>query len=134
MKIKLNTKQIEDVRREIEETDRKKFDLDDISGVFRMLQYWPKSFGSGEEKIKSVTELSDGYLCRVNRRFHDSMKEFLKEVRTRRFSGEMRERKVQGAIKKYERLIKEAKEEKGEEADKKKDKKAKEEKDPSKKP
>ncbi len=112
MKIKLNTEQIEDLRREIEETDRKKFDMSDVSEVFRMLQYWSKSVGTGEEKIKSVTELSDGYLCRVNRAFHDSMKEFLKQVRSRRFSDHMKERKVKGAIGKYERLIKEAEEEK----------------------
>ena len=113
MKIKLNTEQIEDLRRELEETDRKKFDMSDISDVFRMLQYWSKSVGTGEEKIKSVTELPDGYLCRVNRTFHDSMKEFLRQVRTRRFSDQMKKRKVQGAIKKYERLIKESEEEKG---------------------
>jgi hypothetical protein len=114
----LNTEQIEDLRRELEETDRKKFDMSDISDVFRMLQYWSKSVGAGEEKIKSVTELTDGYLCRVNRTFHDSMKEFLRQVRTRRFSDQMKERKVQGAVKKYERLMKEAEEEKSKEAEK----------------
>lgn len=118
MKIKLNTEQIEDLRRELEETDRKKFDMSDVSDVFRMLQYWSKSVGAGEEKIKSVTELTDGYLCRVNRTFHDSMKEFLRQVRKRRFSDQMKERKVQGTVKKYERLMKEAEEEKSKEAEK----------------
>lgn len=120
MKIKLNTKQIEDLRREIEETDRKKFDMADTAGVFRMLRYWSKSVGTGEEKIKSVTELPDGYLCRVNRIFHDSMKNFLKQARSRRFSDQMRERKVQGTVKKYERLIKEAEEEKAKESEEEK--------------
>ena len=108
MKIKLNLKQIEEVRRGLMETDRKDFDLSDISQVFRMLQYWAKSAGAGKEKIKSVTELPDGYLCRVNEKFHDSMKTYLKESRERRFSEEMKERKIQGTLDKYERLMKEA--------------------------
>jgi len=113
MKIKLNTKQIATVMRELKETDRKSFDVSDVSGVFRMLQYWAKSAGTGEEKIKTITELPDGYLCRVNRKFHDSMKEYLKEAKTRRFSEQMKELKVQATVEEYDRLMKEAEEKKG---------------------
>jgi hypothetical protein len=113
MKIKLNMKQITDIKREIKETDRKSFDLSDISEVFRMLQYWAKSAGTGDEKIKTITELPDGYLCRVNEKFHDSMKEYLRQARMRRFSEQIKEVKVQETIEKYDRLIKEAEEKKG---------------------
>ncbi|RJP64096.1 MAG: hypothetical protein C4532_19950 [Candidatus Abyssobacteria bacterium SURF_17] len=112
MKIKLNMKQMQEVRNKLRETDRKDFDLTDISEVFRMLKYWAKSIGAGEEKIKSVTELADGYLCRVNEKFHDTMKAYLKQIREQRFSEGMKERKVQGALDKYDRLIREAEEKK----------------------
>ncbi|MBI4831069.1 MAG: hypothetical protein HY801_05845 [Candidatus Lindowbacteria bacterium] len=112
MKIKLNKGQIEDVRRELKETDRKDFDIGDIPQVFRMLQYWAQCVGAGEAKIKSVTELSDGYLCRVNEKFHDLMKAYLKDVRSRRFNEEMKERKTQSVVDKYDRLIREAEEKK----------------------
>jgi len=105
MKIKLNIKQIEDIRRELAETDRKKFDLSEVSQVFRMLQYWSKSVGGKEAKIKSVTELGDGFLCRVNPEFRNLMKEYLKETRERRFSEEMKERKARAAMDKYKHIL-----------------------------
>ena len=105
MKIKLNLKQIEDVRRELEETDRRKFKISEVSQVFRMLQYWSKSVGGKNAKIKSVTELGDGFLCRVNRNFRDQMKEYLKETRSRRFSEEMKERKAKAAVEKYKHIL-----------------------------
>jgi hypothetical protein len=120
MKIKLNMKQVTDIMREIKETDRKTFDLSDVSEVFQMLKYWAKSAGTGDEKIKTITELPDGYLCRVNEKFHDSMKEYLKQSRMRRFSEQIKEVrahetivKAQETIEKYDRLIKEAEERKG---------------------
>jgi len=113
MKIKLNMKQITNVMRELKETDRKSFDLSDVSDVFRMLQYWAKSAGTGEEKIKNITELPDGYLLRVNRKFHDSMKEYLKQTGMRRFSEQMRDLKAQETAEKYDRLIKESEQRKG---------------------
>jgi hypothetical protein len=112
MKIKLNAEQVEDIRRELKETDRKEFDTSDIPQVFQMLQYWAQCVGAGKAKIKSVTELPGGFLCRVNERFHDIMKEYLKDVRSRRFSEDMKERKKQSVINKYERLMKEAEEKK----------------------
>jgi hypothetical protein len=112
MKIKLNSKQIAKVARELKETDRRNFDLKDVGEVFKMLQYWAKAVGTGEEKIQSVTELPDGYLCRVNRKFHDTMKHYIREAGAKRFSDQMKEVKVQEALEKYDRLIKEAKERK----------------------
>ena len=107
MKIKLNLRQLEDVRRELQETDRKKFEIKEVSQVFRMLQYWSKSVGSTTAKIKSVTELGDGFLCRVNRDFRDLMKEYLKEIRSRRISEELKERKVKAAMDKYKHILEE---------------------------
>lgn len=112
MKIKLNSKQIAKVARELKETDRKNFDVKDVGEVFKMLQYWTKSVGTGEEKIQSVTELPDGYLCRVNRKFRDSMKDYIRDVGARKFSEQMKDVKVQETLDKYDRLIKEAKERK----------------------
>lgn len=113
MKIKLNLKQIESLRREIKEGSRKNFDLQDVSQVFKMLQYWVKAFGSGEEKIQSIAELGDGYLCRVNRKFRDSMKQFLREAKSRRLSEQMKERESERVLEEYERLIEEAEEKHG---------------------
>ena len=120
MKIKLNTNQIEEICRELKESDRKDFDISEVADVFRMLQYWAKTVGSGKEKIKSVAQRPDGYLCRVNQTFRDSMKEFLKETRERRHSEEkeersvrMKEKKIKETVERYDRLIKEAEEEKG---------------------
>jgi hypothetical protein len=111
MKIKLNLKQIETIRKQLEETDRKKYDTSDISQVFRMLQYWSKCIGGDETKIKSVTELPDGFLCRVNSQFRDSMKAFLRQARPQRAEEEIEDSK-QGSlienVQRYERLIKEA--------------------------
>lgn len=110
MKIKLNMKQIAVVARELKETDRKTFDLADVGQVFKMLQYWCKTAGTGEEKIQSVTELPDGYLCRVNRKFRDAIKNYIRASGSRRLSDQMKEMKVQGTLAKYDRLIKEAEE------------------------
>jgi hypothetical protein len=113
MKIKLNLKQIESLRRELEETDRKRFDISDVSEVFRMLQYWSKSIGRKEAKIKSITELGDGYLCRVNSTFRESMKGFLKDIRSREHEEKIREAEERGiprTASKLERLIMEAEE------------------------
>jgi len=108
MKIKLNLRQLEDVRRELQATDRKKFEIKEVSQVFRMLQYWSKSVGGKTAKIKSVTELGDGFLCRVNREFRDLMKEYLRETRSRRLSEELKERKVRAAMDKYKHILEES--------------------------
>lgn len=114
MKIKLNLKQIEDIRRKLEETDRKKFDIADISHVFRMLQYWSKCVGGKETKIKSVTALPDGYLCRVNSSFREAMKGYLKQARSGEIDEEGMDETEKGGMltntARYERLIKEAEE------------------------
>ncbi len=113
MKIKLNKKQIENIRRELKETERRGFETDDVSHVFRMLQYWAKSVGVGEAKIQSVAELPDGYLCRVNSKFRESMKAFLKRVRERRLEKGVqlkKEKEMQATAEKYDQLIKESKE------------------------
>jgi hypothetical protein len=112
MKIKLNRKQVAAVARELKETDRKNFNPADVEEVFKMLQYWTKTVGSGEGKIQSVTELPDGYLCRVNSKFHDSIKAYIKQAGSRKFSEQMKEMKIQETVDKYDRLIKEAEEDK----------------------
>ena len=84
MKIKLNHKQIESIRRELKKTERRGFKLDDVSQVFRMLQYWSKSIGGKDVKIQSVAELADGYMCRVNSKFRERMKAYLKHIRQQR--------------------------------------------------
>ena len=113
MKIKLNRKQIENIRCELEETDRKQFNISEVSEVFKMLQYWSKSIGGEETKIKSVTELPDGYLCRVNSKFRDSMKGFLKDIRSRQHEEKIRgaeEKGIPRTATKFERLIMQAEE------------------------
>lgn len=108
MKVKLNLKQMHVLRREIKENSRKDFDITDLAEVFKMLKFWTKSFGTGEEKIKSITELPDGYLCRVNKKFHDTMKDFIREAKSRRYAEELKQRTAE----EYDRLIKEAEEQK----------------------
>ncbi len=115
MKIKLNLEQIEDVSQELKDTDRKKFDTSEVSEIFRMLKYWSKTVGGKETKIKSVTMMADGYLCRVNHKFRDSMKVFLKDVRSRRFNEEMKEMKARATINKYDKLMGDAEEGKSDE-------------------
>jgi hypothetical protein len=117
MKIKLNSKQIEKIRRQLGETDRKQFDTSDVFEVFKMLQYWSRCIGGDEVKIKSVTELADGYLCRVNSKFREVMKAFLKQGRSHHSEKEipdedMTEKKegILGNADRYERLIREAEE------------------------
>ena len=113
MKIKLNQKQIENIRRELEETDRRRYDISDVSEIFKMLVYWSKSFGGNDTKIKSVTELPDGYLCRVNSKFRESMKGFLKDIRSRQLEEKLREGEERGiprTANKFERLVMEAEE------------------------
>lgn len=114
MKIKLNLKQIETIRRKLEETDRKKFSATDLSEVFRMLQYWSKSVGEEETKIKSITALPDGYLCRVNNSFRETMKKYLKRTLPEDDREEGTDKGEPGQIlantKRYEQLIKEAEE------------------------
>jgi hypothetical protein len=110
MKVKLNTKQIADIYRELKETDRKKFDLSEVTEVFRMLQYWSKSVAGGEAKIKSIAELPDGFLCRVNKTFHTTMKEYLRGSRHRRAEAQIEELAKRQAATEYDRLIKEAEE------------------------
>ncbi len=109
MKVKLNKKQIENIRRELKETERRKYDTDDVAEVFRMLQYWAKSIGGGEAKIQSVAQLSDGYRCRVNPKFRDLMKAFLKRIRAQKIEEATRikkERDMQANVDEYDRLIK----------------------------
>ena len=115
MKIKLNLKQIEIIRRRLEETDRKKFDTSDVSEVFKMLQYWSRCIGGDKTRIKSVTDVADGYLCRVNSKFREVMKHFLKQGRSRPSEkeiadDEMTEKKggILDDAQRYERLIREA--------------------------
>jgi hypothetical protein len=112
MKIKLNTKHIAVVAQGLKETDRKNFDLVDVGQVFKMLQYWAKTAGAGKAKIQSVTELPDGFLCRVNRKFHDMMKTYIKEIGSKRFGEQVKEMKVRDTLEKYDRLIQEAEDEK----------------------
>jgi len=111
MKIKLNNKQIENIRRELKEIDRRNYKTEDVAEVFKMLQYWAKSATAGDAKIKSVTELPDGYLCRVNSKFRESMKAYLKKARQHRFEEGARtkkEREMQENAERYEQLIEEA--------------------------
>ena len=113
MKIKLNLKQINNISRELQETDRKKYDLDEVSDVFKMLQYWAKTVGGGDPKIKSIVELGDGYLCRVNPTFQDTMKMYLKDIQVRRTAEFSKEKRQQDTMEEYERLIKEAEKQEG---------------------
>jgi hypothetical protein len=111
MKVKLNSKQIELIRRELKETDRRSFNTDDVSEVFKMLKYWGKSIGKGEAKIKTVAELADGYLCRVNTTFRKTMKEYIKQIRERKaqeYQQEKQEKEMQYNAEKYDQLIREA--------------------------
>ncbi len=110
MKIKLNSRQIAEVSRRIQESDRKTFSVDDVTEVFRMLRYWIKSHGSGEEAIKSIVELPDGYVCRVNRKFRDSMKAFFKERRALELAEDVKELEEKETLSKYDQLIREAEE------------------------
>ena len=113
MKIKLNKKQIEDIRREITATERRNHKIDDVFDVFKMLQYWTKSLGGKETKIKSVTELEGGYLCRVNSAFRDRMKAYLKQIRQRKaqeYTEAKKEREMQEVADRYDDLIREAEE------------------------
>lgn len=113
MKVKLNSKQIELIRRELKETERRSFQTEDVSQVFRMLQYWGKCIGKGEAKIKTVVELPDGFLCRVNSTFRERMKEYLKQIREHKAEEHLRakqEREMQENAERYDRLIREAEE------------------------
>ena len=56
MKIKLNTKQIADISRELKETDRKNFDVTEVTQVFRMLQYWSKTIGAVSRSNEGIPE------------------------------------------------------------------------------
>lgn len=111
MKVKLNHRQIETIRRGLKESERRSYKPDDVSDVFRMLQYWAKSIGAGEARIQSVAELSDGYLCRVNSKFRDRMKAYLKDARAQgieKYRLAEKEKEMQENAEKYERLIREA--------------------------
>jgi hypothetical protein len=115
MRVKLNSKQIETIRKGLKETERRSFKADDVPDVFRMLQYWSKSVGGGETKIVSLAELPDGYLCRVNSKFRERMKAYLKEARSERMAEKAKEsrlvkkeREMQENAEKYDQLIKEA--------------------------
>ena len=113
MKIKLNHKQIESIRLEIKKTERRGFKLDDVSQVFRMLQYWSKSIGGKDVKIQSVTELADGYMCRVNSKFRETMKTYLKHIRQQRiemYEQASKEKQIHETVDKYDELIREAEE------------------------
>jgi hypothetical protein len=113
MKVKLNSKQIEIIRRGLKETERRNFETEDVSEVFRMLQYWGKCIGKGEAKIKTVAELPDGFLCRVNSTFREQMKIYLKQVREQKAEEHLRakqEREMQDNAERYEQLIREAEE------------------------
>lgn len=114
MKIKLNKKQVLAIKRELEETDRKKFDVSEVMEVFRMLKYWSKCVGGDETAIKTVVELPDGYLCRVNREFRESIKTYLKDIRSRRAetAEERKQQKKQEFSNKFDRLVREAEERK----------------------
>ena len=111
MKVKLNNKQIETIRRGLKESERRNYKTDDVSDVFRMLQYWAKSIGVGEAKIQSVADLGEGYLCRVNSKFRDRMKAYLKDARAQRIGEHniaKKEKEMRKNAEKYERLIREA--------------------------
>ena len=110
MKIKLNKKQVLAIRRELEETDRKKFDLSEVMEVFRMLQYWSKCIGGDDTAIKTIVELPDGYLCRVNRQFRESIKAYLSDIRSRRAENaeERKIQKKQDVADEFDRLVREA--------------------------
>jgi hypothetical protein len=115
MKVKLNSKQIETIRKGLKETERRSFKADDAFDVFRMLQHWSKCVGGGETKIASLAELPDGYLCRVNSKFRERMKAYLKETRSQRLAEKAeksrlakREKEMQENAEKYDQLIKEA--------------------------
>lgn len=113
MKVKLNSKQIELIRRELKETERRSFQTEDVSQVFRMLQYWGKCIGKGEAKIKTVVELPDGFLCRVNSTFRERMKAYLKQIREHKAEEHLRakqEREMEENAERYDRLIREAEE------------------------
>ena len=113
MKIKLNHKQIESIRLEIKKTERRGFKLDDVSQVFRMLQYWSKSIGGKDVKIQSVTELADGYMCRVNSKFRERIKAYLKHIRQQRIDKHeqvSKEKQIQETVDRYDELIREAEE------------------------
>ena len=113
MKVKLNSKQIELIRRALKETERRNFKTDDVFEVFKMLQYWGKCIGKGEAKIKNVVELDDGYLCRVNSTFRERMKVYLKQIREQKAEKHLRakqEREMQDNATRYEQLIREAEE------------------------
>ncbi len=114
MKVKLNSKQIETIRSGLKETERRSFKAGDAPDVFRMLQYWSKSVGGGETKIASLAELPDGYLCRVNSKFRERMKAYLKEARGQRLTERAeesrrikKEKEMQENAEKYDQLIKE---------------------------
>lgn len=111
MKVKLNDRQIETIRRGLKESERRNYKTDDVSDVFRMLQYWAKSIGAGEAKIQSVADLGGGYLCRVNSKFRDRMKTYLKDARAQgieKYRLAEKEKEMQENAEKYERLIREA--------------------------
>ncbi len=116
MKVKLNKSQIEKIQQVLKETERRKFKTEEVADIFRMLQYWAKSIGAGEAKIKSLAELPDGYICRVNPKFRESMRAFLKQVRTRKLEEEQqrrREKEMQANADKYDELMKRADRTKG---------------------
>ena len=113
MKVKLNRKQIEIIRRELKETERRNYKTEDVSQVFKMLQYWGKSVGRGEAKIKTVAELADGYLCRVNSTFREMMKAYIKQIRKRKAEEHLQakqDREIQENAERYDQLIREAEE------------------------
>jgi predicted ribosome quality control (RQC) complex YloA/Tae2 family protein len=113
MKVKLNRKQIEVIRRELKETERRNFKTEDVSEVFKMLQYWGKSVGRGEAKIKTVAELPGGYLCRVNSTFREMMKAYIKQIRKRKAEEHLQtkqDREMQDNADRYDQLIREAEE------------------------
>ncbi len=113
MKIKLNKKQIADIGREIKATERRNHKTEDVFDIFKMLQYWTKSIGGKETKIKSVTELDGGYLCRVNSVFRERMKAYLKQIRQRKaeqYAEAKKKKEVQDVVDKYDDLIREAEE------------------------
>ena len=115
MKIKLNSKQIEAIRDGLKETERRNFKTGAVPDVFQMLRYWSKSVGGADAKIASLTELPDGYLCRVNSKFRERMKAYLKEARTRiltekvfEYRNKIKDEEMRENAEKYDQLIKEA--------------------------
>ncbi len=115
MKVKLNSKQIETIRSGLKETERRSFKADDAPDVFDMLRYWSKSVGGAETKIASLAELPDGYLCRVNTKFRERMKDYLKEVRSQKQTERAeehrhmkKEREMQENAERYDQLIEDA--------------------------